>query len=924
MDRGDVGAGGVRRGTLRPWQALLAAGIGGVAAQAVGLVVVVVAGFVAVVVTGARTAEALTPVLRGPVVFSASVLAVGGVLLLTALFAPLVARVQLRAALGLRRASVTVCVLSAVGTLGVGVAGDLSAMVAHDVAPNLTLGSMQGLMSMTRDQPVWVIMPLLALVPGISEELFFRGMLLRAFKPSVWSLLGVALAFSVYHLDPHHVVATLPAGLYFTWLAVRTQSTIVPIVAHVANNVVATTLVRVPGMQFGYGTDQPIPPWWLALTLVVSSGAVLAIVLLTRQAGQSSRSAGETEPLPVQPKPAERSTISRLGPAATLPEQDPPRSSRRLLRCQAHGLAYDPSIHTGCVICRRDQAAVATGVPTRRSGASALAPLLWVGVALLGAAVLVATGLAGWFLVKQIPVARSRLRVDRQAALPTPAASSEPLEPRVCAAESALPPPKLPEGRPMLGRTGTDQYGYPRDTVDRVGMLTLLRHRKFHRLTEYIEGWQNEFETDFRKEYWIDDAILAFDTADPRLLPLLDDWVRATPESFAPYVARGTHRLALGYHYRGGKYLSKTSPARLDRMRETMTLAEPDLRRSIQLRPKLVEARHRLLGIAMALGRRHEKAALVNEAEAICPLCFSIRAQYLHAIKPRWGGSYAAMEAYARRVQPYAHDNPRLRVLLGRVDHDRCNLLHKDGKLLLALAACDRAVSAGDYASYHYDRAVVLRKLGRNPEALAACNRALEIRPQLSDILEERAYLLLEANRFEAAAADVELTVRLDPIDRRGTRRFDRLLVKMVKIGHAHFRAKAYDAAIQAYNRLLAIHPGHVDALTWRGVARARKGDTAGGMEDLNLAVQLQPDSFDACLQFDHQLAARRQFDVVVRHWNRFLALRPDHARAHYERGGAYYNQGKYAEALRDAKDACRLGYDPGCKLVRHMETHPR
>jgi tetratricopeptide (TPR) repeat protein len=359
-------------------------------------------------------------------------------------------------------------------------------------------------------------------------------------------------------------------------------------------------------------------------------------------------------------------------------------------------------------------------------------------------------------------------------------------------------------------------------------------------------------------------------------------------------------------------------------MRTTLALAEKDLLRALELCPKLVAAQDRLLSVAMGLGRRQHKYALMEAAAATCPLCFAVRTHFMYSITPRWGGSYAEMEAFAARSQARAHENPRLRFLLGRADLDRCDRFRADKKLGRALAACDRAVSTGDYAYYHLERAQVLRDLNRKPEALTACNRALELRPQLKKALGERAYLLLCANRFEEAAADVRLAIRLDPTDSHRTRRFDRLLDKMARIGHRHFRAQAYDRAIQAYNRLLAIHPAYPDALVWRGVARARKGDTAGGMQDLNLAVKIAPDNFDACMQLDHQLAARRRFDVVVGHWDRFLALRPDHGRAHFERGGAYYNQGKFTEALRDAKAACRLGYDQGCKLVQYMEAKAR
>ena len=95
-------------------------------------------------------------------------------------------------------------------------------------------------------------------------------------------------------------------------------------------------------------------------------------------------------------------------------------------------------------------------------------------------------------------------------------------------------------------------------------------------------------------------------------------------------------------------------------------------------------------------------------------------------------------------------------------------------------------------------------------------------------------------------------------------------------------------------------------------------------MVDLNRAISIAPDNHDACIQLDHVLARNGRFDIVVTHWTRFLAVRPDHGRAHFERGGAYYNMRKMQPALADAKQACSLGYEQGCAVVRRIESRPR
>ncbi len=47
------------------------------------------------------------------------------------------------------------------------------------------------------------------------------------------------------------------------------------------------------------------------------------------------------------------------------------------------------------------------------------------------------------------------------------------------------------------------------------------------------------------------------------------------------------------------------------------------------------------------------------------------------------------------------------------------------------------------------------------------------------------------------------------------------------------------------------------------------------------------------------------------------LALEPENAEAHLERGGAYHHKGDAAEALADARTACDLGLAKACTIAR-------
>ena len=268
---------------LQRWPAVLAAVIGGIAAQLVGLVAAGVAGVVLVATYDLRTPEQLAAYVDTLPMLALGVLTVSGVMMLTAVAAPSLARANLVDSLGLCRAPPTVLVAAAVGTVGVGMAGDLLSSVAAWLAPELTLGTLGTFARVARSESLLLVLPLFALVPGICEELFFRGMLQRALGSSVGVVIVVAMAFSLYHIDPHQIAGTLPAGLYLGWLAARTGSTLVPIVAHVTNNCLALVAASVGALRFGYGTTEPIPGWWIVLAAAISAASIAVLVRRTRR-----------------------------------------------------------------------------------------------------------------------------------------------------------------------------------------------------------------------------------------------------------------------------------------------------------------------------------------------------------------------------------------------------------------------------------------------------------------------------------------------------------------------------------------------------------------------------------------------------------------------------------------------------------------
>jgi sodium transport system permease protein len=117
--------------------------------------------------------------------------------------------------------------------------------------------------------PAWQLILLLSVVPGIAEELTFRGVLLhglrRRFGP-VGLALTVGLIFGFFHFQIFRIPSTAFLGVLLTMVTLLSGSVFPAMVWHILNNALAVTLAtrEVDIMTLGWA--------WTA-------GAVLALVL---------------------------------------------------------------------------------------------------------------------------------------------------------------------------------------------------------------------------------------------------------------------------------------------------------------------------------------------------------------------------------------------------------------------------------------------------------------------------------------------------------------------------------------------------------------------------------------------------------------------------------------------------------------------
>ncbi|MEO7110620.1 MAG: DUF4034 domain-containing protein [Polyangiaceae bacterium] len=473
---------------------------------------------------------------------------------------------------------------------------------------------------------------------------------------------------------------------------------------------------------------------------------------------------------------------------------------------------------------------------------------------------------------------------------------------------------------PLSGPGGTDANGYPTQYVDPEILRAMLARKRYTDLTKYFEQFQDAFEKDARHEYWISDAAGAFNSAEPGINAQLDAWVDASPDSFAPYLARGSHWEGVGFARRGSDFISPTGMLDYKAMNAAFTPAMQDLSRAIVIRPKLVAAKRYEIAIEGAGGDHAKMRGILDDSLIDCPACFQIRATYLVMSLPRWGGSYAEMNGVASAAP--VSKNPKLRLLAGYPDMDQANIALHSKDFPGALVAINRACALGDFGDFLLQRALVHDAAGDPKAALADINLALTLRPKVADYLALRSYFQRRNEDFEGSARSMLSALRIDPTNQRARSDYP-VVVENVRylVQQAH-KAGNDKEALRLVDLGGDLAPSNLDMEQERAwlLSGAEKG-AAGGASAAAAAKAAGtiPDDIDEVRKMDYSLSREDKYGEILPLWDAYIAKHPNDGRAYLERVGTHLHLGQQDLAGQDALKACDLGINEGCMRAHQL-----
>lgn len=148
-----------------------------------------------------------------------------------------------------------------------------------------------------KSETVWILiinLVIIAIIPGIGEELFFRGFIqktfLRILNPhaAIWI---TAILFSAVHFQFMGFIPRMLLGAYLGYLAYYTGSILPSMLAHTFNNGMQVLMVYFNQDLLGMSADDPrnqkFTVWEIIMSILLTAGTVLMVWYLANRFSQN-------------------------------------------------------------------------------------------------------------------------------------------------------------------------------------------------------------------------------------------------------------------------------------------------------------------------------------------------------------------------------------------------------------------------------------------------------------------------------------------------------------------------------------------------------------------------------------------------------------------------------------------------------------
>ena len=122
--------------------------------------------------------------------------------------------------------------------------------------------------------------------------------------------------------------------------------------------------------------------------------------------------------------------------------------------------------------------------------------------------------------------------------------------------------------------------------------------------------------------------------------------------------------------------------------------------------------------------------------------------------------------------------------------------------------------------------------------------------------------------------------------------------------GNRKYQERAYQEAIDNFDRAIHLQPDYTQAYINRGTAKSGLGRHEEAIADYDQAIRLQPDSSQAYINRGTAKSGLGRHEEAIADYDQAIRLDPEHGKAYIHRGDAKGKLGRYEEAVTDLDQA--------------------
>ena len=215
--------------------------------------------------------------------------------------------------------------------------------------------------------------------------------------------------------------------------------------------------------------------------------------------------------------------------------------------------------------------------------------------------------------------------------------------------------------------------------------------------------------------------------------------------------------------------------------------------------------------------------------------------------------------------------------------------LRANGEMVESLEVLTKAIELNpDYAEALINRGLIRLSQENKPEALADLELAHRLKPHIKQIWDLVVGLKVEAQDYTDAILLLINMIEIVPEDEK----------RLATLALCYQYLENFDAAIEAYDKSLAIKPNNADAYGNMGVTLQKQGKLEEAIEAYKRAIAINPSYANVYNNMGNALKEQGKPEEAIEAYKKALAIEPDNADVFNNMGVTLQEQGKLEEAI--------------------------